>query len=205
MALGLVFIFSTPGHVFGCTEGVGSRFHVLRTQTSFRWFRGRRVPFSYFALPDTFSAVPRASGPIFMFCAPGLIFSCIEGVESRFHALRARTHFRRYRGRPNPFSCFPTPDMFSAVLRASGPVLMFCAPGLVFGGTEGVGSRFHVLRARIHFWRYRGLRVPVSCFARPDSFLAVSRASGPVFIFCAPGLVFDGTVGVGFHFLILRT
>jgi ABC-type sulfate transport system permease subunit len=42
---------------------------------------------------------------------------------------------------------------FSAVLRASGLVLMFCAPELVFGGTEGVVSRFHVLRSRTHFRR----------------------------------------------------
>jgi hypothetical protein len=36
------------------------------------------------------------------------------------------------------------------------------APGLVLGGTEGVRSRFHVLRSRTRFRRYRGCRVPSS-------------------------------------------
>jgi Plant mobile domain len=42
---------------------IGSRFHVLRAPTHFRRYRGRQVPFSCFALLDSFSAVPRASGP----------------------------------------------------------------------------------------------------------------------------------------------
>jgi hypothetical protein len=71
---------------------------------------------------------------------------------------------------------------------------MFCAPGHVFGGTEGDGSRFHVLRALTHFRRKRGCRVPFSCFALPESFPTVLRASGPVFKFCTLGLIFGGTV-----------
>jgi hypothetical protein len=63
--------------------------------------------------------------------------------------------------------------MISAVPRASALVLMFCVPGLISRGSEGVRSRFQV-------------------FEQPDSFLAVPRASGPVFVFCVPGLVFDG-------------
>jgi hypothetical protein len=136
-----------------------------------------------------------------MFCAVGLVFGGIGGVKSRFHVLRARTHFRRYRGRRVPFSCFALPDSFSTVPRKSGPVFMFCAPGLVFGGTEGVGSLFHVLRSRTHFRLYRGGRVPFSCFALPDLFSVVQRSSGPVFMFCAPGLFFDGTEGVGSFFM----
>jgi hypothetical protein len=131
----------------------------------------RRVPFSCFALPYSFSAVPRASGPVFMFCAPRLVFGGAGGVGSRFHVLRARTDFRRYRGRRVPFLCV-------------------CAPGLVFGDAGCLGSRFHVFRAWTHFKRYRGRRVQFTCFALPDSFSSVPRASGPVFIFCAPGLVF---------------
>jgi hypothetical protein len=42
---------------------------------------------------------------------------------------------------------------------------MFNAPELFFGGTEGVGSRFRVLRSRTCFRRYRGRPVPFSCFA----------------------------------------
>jgi hypothetical protein len=166
----------TPGHVFGGEEGVGSRFHVLRSLTHF-------------------SAVPRASGLVFMFCVPALIFggtdgvgSCLnvfapghvfsvaEGVGSRFHDLRSRTRFQRYRGRRVPFSCFVPPNTFSAVRRASGIVLMFCAPELIFGGTEGVGSRFHVLGPHTRFRRYHGRRIPFSCFALPNMFLAVRRA-----------------------------
>jgi hypothetical protein len=82
------------------------------------------------------------------------------------------------------------------VRRASSLKIMFCVPGLIFGGTEGADSRFHFFHARIHFLRYRGIQVPFSCFARPDSLSAVSRALGPVFMFCAPGLIFGGTEGV---------
>jgi hypothetical protein len=169
-ASGLVFIFRAPALVFGGTEGVGSRFHVLRYQTHFRLFRGRLLPFSCFARPDSFSAVLRASSPVFMICASGLIFGGTKGVPSHlhvfggtevvgtlFHVLRSRTCFWRYRGRRVPFSCFALSDSFSVVSGASGPVFMFCALGLAFGGTDGVGSLFHVLRARTRFRRYRGL------------------------------------------------
>jgi hypothetical protein len=200
--------------------GVGSCFHVLRAQTHFRRYGRRRVPFSCFALSKSFSAVPRASGPVSMFCAPGLIFGGLEGVRSLFHVLRARTRFRRYRV---PFSCFALPDSFSVVPRASAPVFMFCAPGLVSRGTEGVGSRFHVLRActrfqhiegvgsrfnvlrsRTRFRRYRGCPLPFSCFALPNSFLAVPRASALVFMFCATGHIFGGAEGIRSHFHVLR-
>jgi hypothetical protein len=221
-----VFMLSAPAHVFGGTEGVRSHFHVLYYQTRFRRYRGHWVLFSCFARPDSFSAVPKASSLVFMFCAPGLVFGGTEGVGSRFYVLRSRTHFRRYRGRPFPYSCFPLPDMFSAVPRASTLVFMFCTPRLIFGGSEGVGYRFHVFRSRTRFHQYLGLRVPFSYFACPNSFSAVPRASGPVFVFCltrlvfgcikgvrplfmfcAPGLVFDGTEGVGscFHVLRVRT
>jgi hypothetical protein len=184
-------MFCARGHIFGGTKGVGSRIHVLRSRTHFRRYLGRRVRFSCFALPNSFSAVPRASGPIFMFFAPRLIFCGTEGIGSRFHVLRSRTrfwryggrrvpfscfarqiHFRWYVGRRVPFSCFARSDSFSAVPGASGPVFMFCAPdsfsvvprasgqfiiicplGLIFGGTEGVGSRFKVLRAQTRFRR----------------------------------------------------
>jgi hypothetical protein len=204
-ASGPVFMFCAPRLSFDRTVGAASRFHVMRSRTRFRCYRVRRVPFSCFALPDSFSAVPRASGPVFMFCSPGLIFSGTEGVGSRFHVLLARTRFRRYRGRRIPFSCFALPDSFSAIPRASGPFFMFCAPGIVFGGIGGVQSRFHVLRAGTHFQRYRGRRVTFSCIALPNSFSAVPRASGPVFMFCAPGLVFGGNEGVGslFHVFAL--
>jgi hypothetical protein len=178
-----------------------------------------------------FSAVPRASGPVFIFCAPVLIFGGIKGVGSRFNVLCSGTSFRRFRGRRVSFSCFALPDSFSAVPRASGPAFMFCALGLVFdgtedvvsrfhvfGGTDGVGSRFHVLRSWTRFLLFRGRRVPFSCFrryrwrrvrfsyfARPYSFSAVLRASIPVFMFCAPVLIFGGTVCVGSHFHVLRS
>jgi hypothetical protein len=164
-----------PVLVFGCTEGVPSRFHVLRSHTHFRRCRGRRVPFLCFALPNSFSTVLWVSLPVFMFSARGHVFGCTEGVGSIFHVLSSRTRFRWYRGHLVPF----------------------CISGLIFGGTGGVGSRFHILRVRTHFRRFRGRRVPFSCFARPYSFSAVPRASGPVFKFCTTGLLFGGTEGVG--------
>jgi hypothetical protein len=91
-----VFMFSAPGHVFVSIESVWSHFHI-------------------FLLPNMFLGVPRASCPVFMFCSPGLVFSGTEGVGSRFHVLRARTIFRRYRGRRDPFSCFTRLDTFSAI------------------------------------------------------------------------------------------
>jgi hypothetical protein len=157
-----------------------------------------RFPFSYFALLESFPAVLRASGPIFLFCAPGLIFGSIDGVGSCFHVLQSGTSLWRYGGRWVPFSCFTPSDMFSAVRRASG---------LVFGRNEGAGCHFHVLRSRSRFQRYQGRLVPFLSFALPDSFSVVPRATSPVFIFCVPGLIFGGTEGVGsrFHVLLSRT
>jgi hypothetical protein len=199
-----VFLFCAPGLVFDSTEGVGYRFLILRTHTHFRRYRGRQVPFSCFALPNSYFAVSWASGHVFMFCAPGLIFGGTEDFGSRFNLLRSRTNIRRYRGRRVPFSCFVLPYSFSTVPNASGPVFIFCPPRLIFGGIEGVRSHFHVLRARTRFWRYRGRQVLFSCFVLPNAFSAVPRASGPVFIFCSPGLIFGGTEGVGSCFHVLR-
>jgi hypothetical protein len=122
---------------------------------------------------------------MFMFCALGLVFGDTMGVVSRvnvlcsrtrfrlcrvpqvsFSCLGSRTRFRRFRGRAVPFSYFPHPDSISTVPEASRPIFLFCTPGLIFGGTEGAVSRFHVLRCRTRF----GRRVPFSCFALPDSF-----------------------------------
>jgi hypothetical protein len=146
------------------------------------------------ALLFIFLAVPRASGLVFKFCAPGYVFGG-AGVGSCFHVLRCRTRFRQYRGCRLPFSCFARPNSFSAILTASGPIFMFCAAGHVFGGAEGVGPRFHVLHYRTRFQQYRGRHVPFPCFKHPDSFSAVPWASAPVFMFCAPELVFGGTEG----------
>jgi hypothetical protein len=198
-------MFFAPEHIFGSTEGVGSSFHVLRSRTRFRRCRGRRVSFSCFACPNTFSAVPRVSCPVFRFYAPGLVFGGSGGMGSHFLILFVRTRVPRYRGRPFPFSCFPHPDMFSTEPRPSGLVFKFCAPVLIFDGTEGVESRFHVLCSRTHFRRYRGPRVPFSCFARPDSFSTVLRASSPFSMFLAPGHIFGSTEGVGSHYHVLRS
>jgi hypothetical protein len=121
------------GLVFVGTEGVGSRFHVLRSRTRFRRYGGRRFPFSCFARPDSFSAVPRVFGPVFMFCAHGHVFGGKEGVGTRFHVLRARTRFQQYRGRRVPFSFF--------------------APELIFSGTKAVLTHIHDLPTWTHFRR----------------------------------------------------
>jgi hypothetical protein len=184
--LGPVFKFCAPGLIFGGNEGAGSRFHVLRSRSRFPRYRGHRVPFSSFAFPDSFSAVPRASGLVFMFCAPGLVSGGTEGVGSRFHVLRVRTRFRPYRGCRVSFLYFALPNSFSAVPRASDQVFMFCAPGLIFGDAECVGTLFHV-------------------FVRSDSFSAVPRASDLVFMFSAPGHVFGGAEGIRSRFYVLRS
>jgi hypothetical protein len=90
----------------------------LRARFRFQRYRGRGIPFSCFALPDSFSTVPRASGLVFMFCAPGLFLGGTEAVGARFQVLRSRTRFGRYRGRRGTFSSFALPDTFLAVLRA---------------------------------------------------------------------------------------
>jgi hypothetical protein len=191
--------------MFCGTESVVSHFHVLRNQSRFPRYRGHRVPFSCFALSNSFSAVPRASGPVFLFCAPELIFGGTEGVRSYFHVLRARTHFLLYQGLRLPFYCSACPNSFSAVPRASCPNLMSCSSGLVFGSTEVVRSRFHVLHSRTCFRRCRVSRVAFSYFARPDSFSAVPRSIAHVFMFCACELVFNGTETVSFRFHVFRS
>jgi hypothetical protein len=178
--------------IFGNTECVGSRFHILRAQTHFQRYQGRRVPFSCFALPGTFSLVSRASGPVFIFCTLWLIFGGTEGFGSHFHVFRSRTHFSLYRGHRVPFSCFVLPGTFSAVRRASGP-------GHVFRSHACLRARIqfwlNVLRSRTHFRRYRARRFPFSYFVLPDSFSAVPRVSGPVYMFCSPGVVSHGYRG----------
>jgi hypothetical protein len=221
--IGPVFIFCAPVLFFDGPKGDGSCFHVLRIGTCYRRYGGRRVPFSCFARLDTFLAETRVSGAVFMFYAPEVVSHDTEGVVSRFQVLRSRTRFWRYRRHRVPLSSFPLPDSFSSVSRATGPVFMFYTLGQIFGGIEGVGScfhvlrsriyfrqyggrqvpfsclateavgsRFHVLRSRTYFRRYRGRSIPFSCFALPDMFSAVLRASGPVFMFCALGLIFGG-------------
>jgi hypothetical protein len=184
-ASGPVLMFCAPKPIFCGTDGVGTRFLVLHSRTHFGRYRWRRVSFSCFALHDSFSAVPRVSGPVFFFCAPRPIFDGTNDVRSCFHVLRSRTHFRRYRGRRVPFLCFALPDPFSAVPAASGPVFMFCAPGLGFR-------------------RYRGRRVLFSNFVLSDPYTVVSSAPGSVLMFCAPKPIFSVINGVGSHFHVLR-
>jgi hypothetical protein len=90
-----VFIFCTSKLVFGGSEGIKCSFHVLRSRTCFRRYRGRRVQFSYCALPNSFSSVPSASSPVFMFFAPRLVFCETEDVRSSFHVFCFRMSFRR--------------------------------------------------------------------------------------------------------------
>jgi hypothetical protein len=166
-------MFYAPEPVSSSTEVVKSSCHALLFRTCFKRNLGRRVPFSCFALPESFSTVLKASSPVFMVCALGGIFNGTEGVSSYLHVLRSWTRFGRYRGRQVPFSCFALSDSFWAIPKTPGPFFMFCAPRLVFNGTEGIGSRFHVLRIRTHFGRYPRRRVPFSSFALPNTFWAV--------------------------------
>jgi hypothetical protein len=151
---GLVFIFCAPALIFDGIEGIGMCYNIFRFRTYFGWYWGRRFQFSSFALLDSFSAVPRASNPFFMFCALGLIFDGIEGVGYCFLILLSWTHFRLYRGRRVQFSCFALSDSFLAVPRASCLVFIFCAPALIFDGTEGAGSSFNIFRFQTYFGWY---------------------------------------------------
>jgi hypothetical protein len=182
-----------PRHIFYGVECVRSRFHLLCVRTLFRRSRGRWAPFSCFA-------VPSVSGPVFMFCAPGLIFGGNEDVRSRFDVLRSRRRFPRYRGRRVPFSSFTLPGSLLELPRATGLVIMFCVTGLIFYGIEGVGSRFQVLSVRTLFRRYRRRRHSFSCFELPNSFSYGTEAVAPVFKFFAPKLFFGGTAGVESRF-----
>jgi hypothetical protein len=175
----------TPRHVFRGIGGVGSRFHVLCARAHFRRYRGSRVPFSSFARPDSFSVVPRSSGSVFMFYAPELIFRGTTGIVSRFHVLRSRTRFWRYRGRRVPFSCSSCPDSFLAVPGASGPVFKFCAPGHTLAAASASGHVF--------------------MFCAPRLVTAVPRATGPVLMFYTPGLVFGGSKVVRSRFHVFRS
>jgi hypothetical protein len=82
---------------------------------------------------------------------------------------------------------------------------MFCDPGPIWGGTEGIGSNFHVLRCWIRLGRYRARRVPFSCLVLPDSILTVPRELDPVFKSCAPGPSLGGTEGVEYNFHVLQS
>jgi hypothetical protein len=155
-------MFCAPGPVSGGSEDVRSSFHLLHSRTRFRQYRGRRVPFSCFALPDPFQTeqsaeysfhVSSVSGLVFMFCDPRVILGGSDGVGSRFQVLRCQTNFLRYLRRRVLFICFSLPDSFSTVPRASCPVFIFCAPGLIFRDTEDVGSYIHDLRSLTHFRR----------------------------------------------------
>jgi hypothetical protein len=201
---GLVFIFCALGLIFDSMDDIRYHFHVLCSLTHICRYRERRVSPAYFALPVSFSAVPRASGPVFMFCDPGLVLVGTEVVGSNFNVLRFYTHFRLYQGCLVPFACFALLESFFTVRRSSSPIFMFCAPKLVLGGTEGAESSFHVLRSRTHFRRYWGRRVSFSCFALPNSFSTVPRTSGLVFIFRAPELIRGGTEDVESRFHVLR-
>jgi hypothetical protein len=184
-ASGPGFLFCAPRLIFGSSEGVVSHFHALRSLRRFGRYQGRRAMFSCFA-------------------PTGLIFSGTEGVGSRFHVLRPCTRFRLFQARLVPFSCFA---LFRHVFGGNEGeylVFMFCAPKLVFDGTGGVRSRFHVLRSRTRYRRRGGRRVPFSCFALPESFSAVPRVSGSVSMLCSHGHLFGSTMGVGCCFHVLR-
>jgi hypothetical protein len=100
---------------------------------------------------------------------------------------------------------FCAPDLFSTVPMVPDPIFMFCAPRLVFDGTEGAESSFHVLRSLTHFRRNRWHWVHFSCLALPISFSAVRRAPSLVFMFYAPELFFGGTEGSSFNVLRSNT
>jgi hypothetical protein len=205
MGVGSLFMFCTPRVVFGGTKGVWSHFHILRARTHFRQYRGRRVPFSCFARPDSISTVPRASGYVFLFCALGLVFGDFEGVGSRFYVLRAKLFFGGTGGVMYRFLIFGARTRFWRGSKVIGSRFHVLHAGFVFGGTEGVMFGFQDLCSRTHFRLCRVRRVPFSCFALSNSFSAIPRASGPDFMFCALRRVLGGAECVGSRFNVLRS
>jgi hypothetical protein len=202
-ASGLVFMFCALVLIFSGTVGVGSRFHVVRARTRFRRYRGR-VPFSWFALRNSFSTVPRALGPFIMFCAPGLVFDGTEGVGSHFHVLRFRTRFGGTVSVGSRFHVLRSRARFRRYRGRRVLCSLFCAPELIFGGSEGVGSCFPVFAPLYSFSAVLGASGPVFFFCAPGLFSAVPRASVAVFMFCVLVLIFGGTEGVGSLFHVLR-
>jgi hypothetical protein len=97
--------FAFPDLFWVAPRDGGSYFLVFRSQTRFGQYQGRRVSFSCYALLDSFWAVTRAPGPFLIFCALIVVFSGNESVESNFHVLRSRSHFRRYRARLDLKGC----------------------------------------------------------------------------------------------------
>jgi hypothetical protein len=81
---------------------------------------------------------------------------------------------------------FCAPESIFSDIEVTRSSLMFCTPRLIFGGTEGAGSNFHVLLL-------------------PNPFLTVLRTRGPVFLFCAPGLIFGGTESARSNFHVLHS
>jgi hypothetical protein len=193
--------FALPD-LFSAVPSVVSSFHILRSRSHFQLYRARRVHLSCFALLDPFWALPRASGPIFMFCALGPIFGCTERAGSNFHDLLSLTRFRWYPAPCVQFSCFALSDLFSAVPSAPGPVFMFCAPRPVFGVTPSIGSSFHVTLSRTRFRLYRARRVQFSGSALSDLFSTLSWTPGLGFMLCAPGPIFGFTERIGSSFAL---
>jgi hypothetical protein len=159
----VVFMFFVLTLIFGDTKGAGSRFQASRSRARFRRYGWCWVSISCFALPDSFSAVPSASKPV----------SCFQPCRVRrvlFICFVRPNSFSAVRGRQVLFSCFVRRNSFSAAPRVSAPIFMFCAPEIIFGGTECVVSRFHVMRAQTRFQRCRVHRLPFSYFVLSDTF-----------------------------------
>jgi hypothetical protein len=150
-------MFCPPGHIFDSTVCVGSHFHVLRSWTRFPRYLRRQIP--CFVLSDHFRRHRRCRVPIYCFALPDAFLTISRASVS--------------------FLCFALSDSFSSVSRAFGPFFMFCAPRPIFGGTDGVKSRYIILRSRTHFRRYRRHQITFSCFALSNTFSAVPRRRDP--------------------------
>jgi hypothetical protein len=82
-------MFYAIGIIFGCTEGIRSHFHVLRTRTHFRLYRGRQGPYFMLSAPGlVLGDIECVPSPVFMLRAPRLVLGITEGVRSNFHVLR---------------------------------------------------------------------------------------------------------------------
>jgi hypothetical protein len=162
-----VFKFQAPGLISSGTESVRFNFQILSAWTHFRRYKGRRVQFPSFVLPDSFLVIPRMLGPVFKFHAPELIFGGIESVKSSFQVRAPKLIFGSTEGVGSSFQVshsrtyfkFTLQESLSAIQKASGPVFKFGIVELIFGGINGAKSNFQFSCSKTHFWQYRGTKL----------------------------------------------
>jgi hypothetical protein len=135
-----IFMFGTLRLIF---EGVGFHFYV--------WHSFSAVPK---VLSNLFFSLPRASGLVFIFCAP--VFHDTKSVGFHFYILRSQTHFRRYQGHRVPFHILRSRTHFGRYRGTKFHVSYYALPDPFSMVPRVPYSNFLIMRFRTHFRWYRG-------------------------------------------------